>query len=117
MSGSLPYDERVISAVDKVSSSVVSVSTVHLIRDHFLHIHPISGMGSGLIIDDGGYVVTNSHVVSGSERMTVATMDGSDLKSMEDLQKKRVGDKIRLEALREGWRYGVEVTLGQVPQP
>ena len=38
---------------------------------------PLS-LGSGVIIDERGYIVTNEHVVSGATRITVALYDGEE---------------------------------------
>jgi serine protease Do len=37
----------------------------------------INGMGTGVIIDERGYIVTNHHVVDGVESLRVTTFDGS----------------------------------------
>lgn len=36
----------------------------------------IQGLGSGILIDDQGHIVTNSHVVNGATKMTVVLSDG-----------------------------------------
>ena len=38
-------------------------------------------IGSGVIIDGRGYIVTNNHVVSGAQSMTVTLYDGTNLKA------------------------------------
>jgi serine protease Do len=38
---------------------------------------PVVGAGSGFLVDAGGYVVTNHHVVNGAERLKV-TLEGGD---------------------------------------
>ncbi len=74
-----PPDEWIVSAVEKISPSVVNISTVRLLRDHFLNVHPVKGMGSGVIIDSKGYIVTNHHVIAGSNRIDVTLVDGRKL--------------------------------------
>ena len=69
MSDGNSLDLNLISAVKKVGPSVVNISTVRLIRD-FFQVQPISGMGSGLIIDPRGYIITNRHVIAGSQLVT-----------------------------------------------
>jgi serine protease Do len=43
------------------------------------------GSGSGVIIDESGYVLTNNHVVSGADKITVKLSDGREFKA------KRIG--------------------------
>ncbi|MBS7609364.1 trypsin-like peptidase domain-containing protein [Candidatus Bathyarchaeota archaeon] len=72
-------DDRIIKAVEKVAPSVVNISTVHIVQDYFFHAQPVQGMGSGFIIDPKGYLVSNSHVVMGSSKVTVTMADGRRL--------------------------------------
>jgi serine protease Do len=39
----------------------------------------VNGMGTGIVIDDRGYVITNYHVVEGVGRIRVTTADGTTL--------------------------------------
>jgi serine protease Do len=39
-------------------------------------VHPVSGVGSGFIIDKEGYILTNAHVVIGSSEINVSLEDG-----------------------------------------
>ncbi|MFA5266316.1 MAG: Do family serine endopeptidase, partial [Opitutaceae bacterium] len=42
---------------------------------------PQAGLGSGVIISNDGYIVTNNHVVEGANRLTVSLDDGRELKA------------------------------------
>ena len=76
----LPYDEStVLEVVERVSRSVVNVSTVKLVHDVFYRTVPIQGMGSGTIIDPKGYILTNNHVIAGAEKIGVTLATGEVL--------------------------------------
>jgi serine protease Do len=62
--------------VEKVIPSVVNISEVKLMRDAYLHVHPVPGVGSGFVIDEGGWILTNAHVVFGSQEIKVSFEDG-----------------------------------------
>jgi len=66
----------VLEAIERVSRSVVNVNTVRRFRDIFFQPIPVRGMGSGTIISPDGYILTNSHVIQGAERIAVTFSDG-----------------------------------------
>jgi S1-C subfamily serine protease len=66
----------IVAAVEKVMPSVVNVSDVKLIQDAYLQVHPVQGVGSGIVIRQDGYIMTNSHVVLGSQEIQVTLQDG-----------------------------------------
>ena len=70
------FDDTVVAAVEKVIPSVVNISEVKLMKDAYLHVHPVPGVGSGFIIDEEGCVLTNAHVVLGSTEIKVTLEDG-----------------------------------------
>jgi serine protease Do len=74
----------VVRVVEKVAPSVVNISAESIVRD----VDPFFGgllgggarrtqsLGSGLIIDSKGIVLTNAHVIEGASRIVVTTLDG-----------------------------------------
>jgi S1-C subfamily serine protease len=55
------YDEKdVLDILEKVSKSVVNISTIKLVHHMFYQVVPVEGMGSGTIVDPKGYVLTNN---------------------------------------------------------
>lgn len=76
----LPTEKGLIDAIEKISSSVVSISIVRLFRQRFFEVIPVQGMGSGVIIDKNGYILTNYHIIEGAEHVEVTLSDGKKLK-------------------------------------
>nr|MDO8134942.1 trypsin-like peptidase domain-containing protein [Candidatus Njordarchaeum guaymaensis] len=72
-------EDAVIKASEKILPSVVMVSTVQLVEDYFLRAHPVEGVGSGLIVDPKGYIMTSRHVVAGAKRIQIWLHDGKVL--------------------------------------
>jgi putative serine protease PepD len=56
-------DRALVAVVDKLSPRVVQIETS-------------SGLGSGVVYDDRGNIVTNAHVVGSAKTMTVTLADG-----------------------------------------
>jgi serine protease Do len=84
------FDEMVTGAVEKVIPSVVNISEVKLMKDAYLHVHPVPGVGSGFIINKDGFILTNAHVVLGSHEIKVALEDGrifqGEIRGMETMK-------------------------------
>ena len=73
----LAANERdVVAAVQRVSSAVVSVATLRILRDRRFETIPIRGMGSGIIFDSNGGILTNHHIVEDAQRVRVVTTEG-----------------------------------------
>lgn len=74
----------VASAVaKKAMPSVVGITTVSLQRDFFFGVRKSQGVGTGVIVDSRGYILTNSHVVDDgeAEEVNVRLNDGSTIKA------------------------------------
>lgn len=94
----------IVIAVEKVSPAVANISTERLISQR--HVDPSFGsrselfdqffndffgqnqkqmverpLGSGVIIDEDGYIVTNEHVVSRASKIKVRLSDGKDFEA------------------------------------
>ena len=77
----IPVAEDVlINAVDKVSKSVVNIASVRMLHDQLFRVFPVEGVGSGVVIDEKGYILTNNHVIDDAERLKVTLPDGKVLR-------------------------------------
>jgi S1-C subfamily serine protease len=134
------YDENdFLDTLEKVSKSVVNISTIKLVHNIFYQAVPVGGMGSGTIIDANGLILTNNHVVGGAEKINVTlwnnqvlegTIAGScaihdiavvkvkenDLQSAQlgDSEKLRVGQRVYAIGNPFGLAGGPSVTSGVV---
>ena len=61
-----------------VSDSVVSILTEYQNGAGYYQQSTSSGAGSGVIISEDGYIVTNNHVVANAVKITVALSDGTE---------------------------------------
>lgn len=71
----IPFDEAVVSATKKVVPSVVHVSSMQ-VANYFFQRVPLQGVGSGVIVDSDGYILTNAHVVAEAAEIEVTLENG-----------------------------------------
>lgn len=73
-----------INVYKKALPSVVYIRTNVLVKPDFWFefYRQIEGAGSGFIIDADGYIVTNSHVVAGAQKIEVILHDDTRLKAV-----------------------------------
>ncbi len=69
-------EDTLISAIEKVTKNVVNIASVRMVTDELLSIFPIEGVGSGILIDNQGHILTNYHVVDHARRLKVTIYDG-----------------------------------------
>lgn len=68
-------EESIVNAVEKVSKSVVNIASVRMMQDQLFRVFPVQGVGSGTIIDSRGHILTNNHVIDGTDRLRVTLGD------------------------------------------
>ena len=66
----------IADVVALVKPSVVAINTEYVTYDIFNRPSTQLGAGSGWIIDEDGFIVTNNHVVEGAESVTITLADG-----------------------------------------
>jgi putative serine protease PepD len=70
-------DEEInINVFEKVHPAVVNIAATTLEVNFWMEIIPREGQGTGFIIDKGGYILTNNHVVADAQKITVTMVDG-----------------------------------------
>lgn len=58
-------------AYNKVAPAAVVVSTKSVTQGYFMQTQQVEGIGSGFIINEEGYILTNYHVVKGAQEISV----------------------------------------------
>eukprot|EP01026_Neomeris_dumetosa_P057165 TRINITY_DN5252_c0_g1_i9.p1 TRINITY_DN5252_c0_g1~~TRINITY_DN5252_c0_g1_i9.p1 ORF type:complete len:432 (-),score=48.96 TRINITY_DN5252_c0_g1_i9:317-1612(-) len=76
----VPIESRNIEIFKQSTPAVVNVTNLAVRKDAFsLDVEEIpQGMGSGIIWDDYGHIVTNFHVVNGAQDLIVTLTDGRE---------------------------------------
>ncbi len=74
--GGIDQSSSIVAAAARVSPAVVQITSVAGIDPNDVSSLPDTGVGSGVIFDANGWILTNRHVVSGSDKITVALKDG-----------------------------------------
>ena len=70
------YSQTVVTVTQRVSNAVVHLKVHKKQTARRQNTPPGDGTGSGFIISSDGYVVTNSHVIKGAERIEGMLQDG-----------------------------------------
>lgn len=70
-------EEDISTVAAKVGPSVVSILTKSQAQSYYGGTQTQEGAGTGIIISSDGYILTNKHVVSGSQELSVVGSDGT----------------------------------------
>jgi S1-C subfamily serine protease len=74
----LMHDEEALITIYRAASpGVVHITSTVLSQDFFFRVVPDRGTGSGFVIDDKGFILTNNHVVENAESLEVTLADKS----------------------------------------
>ena len=77
-----PRETPLVQAINKAKASVVNIHSVKTTYDDASIFgskqgRKVNGMGTGIVVDGRGYIVTNNHVVAGVESLRCSLVDGS----------------------------------------
>ena len=76
--GSLTVSE----AFEKVAPAVVTISTKAIQQNNYgMFSEEVEGIGSGFIINEDGYILTNYHVIANSQQVTVLLSTGEEVEA------------------------------------
>ncbi len=67
-------------AAEKVSPAVVGITTTRITKDLNSQNQRTQGVGSGVIVSDKGYILTNNHVAGNADSLMVSLYDGRDVR-------------------------------------
>jgi serine protease Do len=112
-------EDLIINAVEKVSKSVVNIASVRMVQDQLFRVFPIEGVGSGIIVNQRGYILTNNHVVDKAHKLKITFRDGNVFNGVvigtdkvTDLAVVRVDSKDALPSVQFG--NSDELRIGQI---
>lgn len=71
-------EEELVRIIENASPWVVNIS-VSMVQDAYMNAAPVQGMGSGIVVDAAGYILTNNHIVENTDGMVVSMFDGTRL--------------------------------------
>src|SRR3979411_2800364 len=79
--GLLPDEVNNIEVYKMGRESTVYITSTVYRRNWFMEVYPVRDLGSGFIIDGTGRILTNNHVISGSNQVEVPLPDQTRAKA------------------------------------
>ncbi len=76
--GSTTQPTPLTEVISSVRDTVVEIVTENITESQFYGQYVTSGAGSGVIINENGYIITNNHVVDGANKIFVRTTDNKE---------------------------------------
>ena len=67
-----------VEVVKVLTPSIVQVLTESLAMGSLNQPGPVRGVGTGVILDEGGHILTNNHVIEGAQSITVTLSNGAN---------------------------------------
>ncbi|MDD4494054.1 MAG: trypsin-like peptidase domain-containing protein [Eubacteriales bacterium] len=61
-----PVNAPIVAVANNVTPSIVRVNVKATVRDYIFGTQEVEGGGSGIIISEDGYIITNNHVIEGA---------------------------------------------------
>ncbi|MBX6343099.1 MAG: trypsin-like peptidase domain-containing protein, partial [Thermomicrobiaceae bacterium] len=77
------FSDAITQVVDRVKPAVVQITDEQQVQiNQFSQATVPAGVGSGVIFDAQGHILTNNHVVEGAQRLVVSLPDGRTFKDV-----------------------------------
>ena len=93
---------------DRVSPAVVTVSTKSVASSGYYFQQEVEGIGSGFIINEDGYILTNYHVIENAQEVSVILSNNNEVKakvinydSNKDIAMLKIVDKVEVPGIVE----------------
>lgn len=71
----------VAEVAETTGNSVVEITTETAATENFMNQYTTKGAGSGVIVSNDGYIVTNNHVIEGAKKITVTLKNDNDFEA------------------------------------
>ena len=74
-------EQQNIAVYKRALPSVVNITSTMMRQDFFYGVYPVTGQGSGFVLDREGHILTNNHVIDGAQVVEVTLADKKKYKA------------------------------------